>query len=170
MKTKLIETFASTLILPVFDLQLFASPDYYAAHRFFIVAGTTLKDLVTWPDLSREPVLTEVVTDQRFQFNIPTGITKVEAYEFEFNMTKRTDSAHRYLEAWFAAGDARQVNIVETDEAGDPNDPTSIVADYDLGLSRPTAPQYPGGSKDSPKAAKVKIKIMAVQMKQRDLV
>lgn len=146
-----------------------AQQKYYAAHRFVFVGGDFWGECIEWPDFSRDPLTADVATDGRFIFPIKTGMTKLEPYEFTFNKTKDINSTHRKAEAWNAAGDDRQVTVIETDAQGDPFDPKSVVGEFDLGQSQCGTPSYPGGSKESPAPGKVKVKIMARQLKYRDL-
>lgn len=142
---------------------------YYGSHKFVFVNGTRIPDCVSWPDMGKDKLTADVATDERFIIPIQTGMSKLEPYEFEFNKTKQIDSAHRYFEEWEKTGDDRQVTIVETDAQGDPDDPRSVVGEHDLGKCQLGKVQYPGGTKESPTPGKVKVAILARQLKWRDL-
>jgi len=132
---------------------------YYAVHRFVKVNGVFIPDCIEWPDFVRDVQKTDVATDEMVIFPIATGMTKYEGFEFTFNRSKLATSADIYLEEW-PMGEGRQVEIIETDAVGDPEDPNSRVGSWDLGKAQRGKLTYPGGGKESPKAATVKVEIL----------
>ena len=140
---------------------------YYAVHRYMIVDGVVLKDLVEWPDLKRTVPTTDVSTDDMETFPIETGMSKTEVQEYTFNTSKLSDSAEIYLESWAKIKNRRQVNIVETDSEGDAFSPTSVVANYDLGKCGIGSVTYPSGTKEAPTSGKVKVEILARKIDRR---
>ncbi|TGK36282.1 hypothetical protein [Leptospira andrefontaineae] len=127
---------------------------YFGSHRFVFVNGVLWEDCVKWPDFKKDMQTVEVANDEKYIFPVATGMNKLEPLEFEFNRTKSPNSAHWKGEEWIAAGDERQVTVIETDATADPFDPSCFVAVFDLGKCGIGPNNYPGGEKASPTAGK----------------
>ncbi|EKR34387.1 hypothetical protein LEP1GSC096_0035 [Leptospira interrogans serovar Hebdomadis str. R499] len=146
-----------------------AQETYYASHKFVFVNGVLLKDCIKWPDFKQDVQKTEVANDEKYIFNIQTGMIKLEPLEFEFNKTKAADSAHHYLQIWRDAKDDRQVTIIETDATADPFNPNCIVAEWDLGKCQLASLMYPGGEKAAPVAGKIVAEILPKRLAIRTI-
>lgn len=144
-----------------------AQADYFAVHRYMIIEGVVIPDLVEWPDLKTDVPTTDVTTDAMVTFPIPTGVKKLEKLSFTFNRTKLPTSADIYFKTWENVGGLRQILIVETDAQGDPFDPTSVSAQYDLDKCQLGSVSFPGGNKESPVSAKVIVEITPRQISKR---
>ena len=132
---------------------------HYAQHRYMVIGGVQIGELIEAPELNIETKEVAVATDTGWIINIQTGMREAPTLEFVFNKTKWIDSADIYFEAWFTAGDQRDVLIYETDASQNWTDINSVVGYYDLGSCMCKKPKYNATTKMDPTAGTVTVPI-----------